>query len=138
MDETSHHPQDDSHRRVREGELYYVRDDAASDGWSIVEIGGVDGGALAAFAVGQLEHAPDGRGAPVRVAEGIHHVREDRAGGATIREGAVGVGLRDLQPLGEGREAALVQAKEVAGEVQGVHHGAMGGHREPGVQALGL
>ncbi|MGI9591534.1 MAG: hypothetical protein ACR2P8_09205 [Myxococcota bacterium] len=58
MDETSHHPQEDSHRRVREGEFYYVRDEAAPDGWSIVEIGGVDGGALAAFAVGQLEAIP--------------------------------------------------------------------------------
>ena len=58
MDETNHHPQDDSHRRVREGELYYVRDEAAPEGWSVVEIGGVDGGALAAFAVGQLEAIP--------------------------------------------------------------------------------
>ena len=49
---------------------------------------------------------------------------------------AVGVGLRNLQPEGEGREAALVQAKEVAGEVQGVHHGPWG-HRES-VEALGL
>ncbi|MDJ0848627.1 MAG: hypothetical protein QNK04_09635 [Myxococcota bacterium] len=47
-----------AHRRVREGELYYVSDDAAPEGWSVVEIAGVDAGVLAAFAVGQLEAIP--------------------------------------------------------------------------------
>lgn len=47
-----------AHRRVRAGELYYVADDAAPEGWSIVEIGGVDERALAAFSLGQLEAIP--------------------------------------------------------------------------------
>jgi hypothetical protein len=58
MEATSHHPKDHSHRRVREGELYYIQDEAAPTGWSIVEIAGVDDGVLAAFTVGQLEAIP--------------------------------------------------------------------------------
>ena len=58
METTSHHPQDDSHRRVREGELYYVEDEAAPSGWSVVEIAGVGEGELAGFALGQLEAIP--------------------------------------------------------------------------------
>lgn len=46
------------HRRVRAGELYYVKDAAASEGWSIVEIAGADDVDLAAFAIGQLEAMP--------------------------------------------------------------------------------
>lgn len=47
-----------AHRRVREGELYYVTDEAAPEGWSIVEIASSDSGHLAAFALGQLEAIP--------------------------------------------------------------------------------
>ncbi len=61
-DESSDAPAQDpaaqAHRRVREGELYYVADDAAPEGWTVVEINGVDDGPLAAFAVGQLEAIP--------------------------------------------------------------------------------
>jgi hypothetical protein len=46
------------HRRVREGELYYVTDEAAPQGWSIVEVASSDSGVLAAFAVGQVEAIP--------------------------------------------------------------------------------
>ncbi len=58
METTSFHPQDDPHRRIREGELYYVEDVAAPAGWSIVEINGSDDGELAGFALGQLEAIP--------------------------------------------------------------------------------
>jgi len=58
MEPTQHHPQDDPHRRVRDGELYYVKDEAAPSGWSIVEIAGGEGDTLAAFAPGQLEAIP--------------------------------------------------------------------------------
>ena len=55
-------PQDptaQAHRRVRAGELYYVADDASPEGWTVVEISGVeDDGPLAGFAVGQLEAIP--------------------------------------------------------------------------------
>jgi hypothetical protein len=65
MEPINHHPQELSHRRVREGELYYVQDEAAPTGWSIVEIAGADDDLLAAFTVGQLEAIPldelDGR-----------------------------------------------------------------------------
>jgi len=47
-----------SHRRVRDGELYYVEDEAAPEGWSIVEISSDDANTLAAFAVGQTEAIP--------------------------------------------------------------------------------
>jgi len=60
MDDTNHHPEDGSHRRVREGGLYYVRDVAAATGWSIVEIAGAGEGELAGFALGQLEAIPLG------------------------------------------------------------------------------
>jgi len=54
-----------AHRRVRVGELYYVEDEAAPSGWSIVEIAGLEGDEMAAFAPGQLEAIPlaelDGR-----------------------------------------------------------------------------
>lgn len=53
QDPTAH-----AHRRVRAGELYYVSDDASPEGWTVVEISGVDDGPLAAFAVGQLEAIP--------------------------------------------------------------------------------
>ena len=46
------------HRRVREGELYYVADEAAPEGWSVIEIASGDSGVLAAFALGQLEAIP--------------------------------------------------------------------------------
>jgi len=45
-------------RRVREGEIYYVEDAAAPDGWSIVEIASDGGSRLAAFALGQTEAIP--------------------------------------------------------------------------------
>lgn len=47
-----------SHRRVREGELYYLADEAAPQGWSIVEVASSDSGVLAAFALGQIEAIP--------------------------------------------------------------------------------
>ena len=47
-----------AHRRVRAGELYYVTDEAAPEGWSIIEIASSDSGVLAAFALGQLEAIP--------------------------------------------------------------------------------
>ena len=52
------HQPSPAHRRVREGELYYVTDEAAPEGWSIIEIASSDSGHLAAFAVGQLEAMP--------------------------------------------------------------------------------
>lgn len=58
METTTHHPQHESHRRVREGELYYVADEAAATGWSVVEIAGAGGAGLAGFALGQLEAIP--------------------------------------------------------------------------------
>ena len=58
METIQHHPHDDQHRRVREGNLYYVNDDAAPTGWSIVEINGAGEGELAGFALGQLEAIP--------------------------------------------------------------------------------
>ncbi len=58
METTSFHPQDDPHRRIRKGELYYVEDVAAPAGWSIVEINGSDDGEPAVFALGQLEAIP--------------------------------------------------------------------------------
>jgi hypothetical protein len=51
-------PASTAHRRVREGELYYVMDEAAPHGWSIVEVASSDSGVLAAFAVGQVEAIP--------------------------------------------------------------------------------
>jgi hypothetical protein len=58
METIQHHPHDDQHRRVREGEIYYVNDEAAPTGWSIVEIAGDGDNALAGFALGQLEAIP--------------------------------------------------------------------------------
>lgn len=51
-------PASTPHRRVREGELYYVMDEAAPHGWSVVEVASSDSGVLAAFAVGQVEAIP--------------------------------------------------------------------------------
>jgi hypothetical protein len=64
-EEAQHHPAETGERRVRAGELYYVVDELAPEGWSVVEIAGVGEGALAAFAPGQVEAIPlaelDGR-----------------------------------------------------------------------------
>jgi hypothetical protein len=51
-------PEATPERRAREGEIYYVADDAAPDGWSIVEIASDGGSRLAAFALGQTEAIP--------------------------------------------------------------------------------
>lgn len=58
IENTIHHPQDEAQRRLLEGQLYYVQDDASPQGWSIVEINGVADGVLAGFVVGQLEAIP--------------------------------------------------------------------------------
>ncbi len=56
--EEPHQPAPMPHRRVREGELYYVADEATPEGWSVIEIASSDSGVLAAFALGQLEAIP--------------------------------------------------------------------------------